>query len=121
VSEIHVHCISFRRLTWRFFRDMTVTLDNVGQYTRLVCHWTLVEGVRVQMEALREGFESVFPLGSLQMFYPEELDQVRLRQLQPEVQLDFHFSPSLPGVLRRRRRWSLHSVGLGRTLGRPQA
>jgi E3 ubiquitin-protein ligase TRIP12 len=28
------------------------------------------------MEALREGFESVFSLSSLKMFFPEELDQI---------------------------------------------
>ena len=28
------------------------------------------------MEALREGFEAVFPLQQLHMFYPEELDAV---------------------------------------------
>ena len=42
----------------------------------MVCHWLLVEGVSRQMEALREGFETVFPLQQLQMFYPEELDAV---------------------------------------------
>lgn len=41
-----------------------------------MCHWLLVEGVSRQMEALREGFETVFPLQQLQMFYPEELDAV---------------------------------------------
>lgn len=28
------------------------------------------------MEAFREGFESVFPLNNLKIFYPEELEQV---------------------------------------------
>lgn len=28
------------------------------------------------MEAFREGFESVFPLANLKIFYPEELEQV---------------------------------------------
>ena len=59
-------------------KDMTVTLDNLAQYVKLVSHWLLIEGVSGQMESVREGFESVFPLTSLQMFYPEELDQVRL-------------------------------------------
>ena len=36
----------------------------------------LVEGVARQMEALREGFESVVPLHHLQTFYPEELDEL---------------------------------------------
>jgi len=57
-------------------KDMTVTLDNLAQYVKLVSHWLLIEGVSGQMESVREGFESVFPLTSLQMFYPEELDQI---------------------------------------------
>lgn len=33
-------------------------------------------GVSRQMEAWREGFDSVFPSASLKMFYPEELEMV---------------------------------------------
>ena len=57
-------------------KDIGVTLDNLSQYVKLVSHWMLIEGVSTQMEAIREGFESVFPLSSLQMFYPDELDQI---------------------------------------------
>ena len=57
-------------------KDVTVTLENLAQYVKLVSHWLLIEGVSSQMEAVREGFEAVFPMSSLQMFYPEELDQV---------------------------------------------
>ena len=52
-------------------KDVTVTLENLSQYVKLVSHWLLIEGVSSQMEAVREGFEAV-----LQMFYPEELDQI---------------------------------------------
>jgi E3 ubiquitin-protein ligase TRIP12 len=57
-------------------KDMAVTLDNLHQYVSLVSQWLLIEGVAMQMEAVREGFESVFPLGALRMFYPDELDQI---------------------------------------------
>lgn len=57
-------------------KDRAVTLDNLGQYVKLVSHWLLVEGVSCQMEAVREGFESVFSLSCLQMFHPDELDQI---------------------------------------------
>lgn len=57
-------------------KDATVNLENVDQYVRLLCHWTLVEGVNRQLEAFREGFESVFPTTQLQVFYPEELEQL---------------------------------------------
>lgn len=39
-------------------------------------HWFLLEGVSRQMEALREGFETVFPLSHLRLFYPEELELI---------------------------------------------
>lgn len=41
---------------------------------QLLSHWILVEGVSRQMESLREGFESVFPLHHLSFFFPEEMD-----------------------------------------------
>ncbi|KAJ8973591.1 hypothetical protein NQ317_010028 [Molorchus minor] len=39
-------------------------------------HWLLNEGVCRQMESLREGFESVFPLQNLRVFQPEELEAI---------------------------------------------
>ncbi|CAG0886044.1 unnamed protein product [Darwinula stevensoni] len=57
-------------------RDITVTLENLQKYLQLVCHWTLVEGVSRQMEAFKEGFEAVFPLTNLNLFYSWELDQL---------------------------------------------
>ena len=55
---------------------MTVNLDNLASYVSLVSHWMLVEGVSTQMEAVRDGFNSVFPISSLSMFYHDELDQI---------------------------------------------
>ncbi|XP_053681255.1 E3 ubiquitin-protein ligase TRIP12 [Anopheles nili] len=57
-------------------RDMAVTINNLHQYISLVTHWFLAEGVSRQFEALREGFDTVFPMNRLQMFYPEELENV---------------------------------------------
>lgn len=57
-------------------RDMPVTIHNLHQYISLVTHWFLVEGVSRQFEAMREGFDSVFPINRLRMFYPEELENV---------------------------------------------
>lgn len=57
-------------------KDLSVSLDNLDEYVRLISHWTLVEGVTRQMDAFREGFEAVFPTQQLQMFYPEELEQL---------------------------------------------
>jgi E3 ubiquitin-protein ligase TRIP12 len=53
-----------------------VTIHNLHLYVKLVTHWILVEGVSRQMESLREGFESVFPLQNLRVFQPEELEAV---------------------------------------------
>ncbi|XP_034824158.1 E3 ubiquitin-protein ligase TRIP12 isoform X2 [Maniola hyperantus] len=57
-------------------RDLPVTAHNLHDYISLVTHWLLLEGVNKQMEAFKEGFESVFPLNNLKIFYPEELEQV---------------------------------------------
>ncbi|CRK99378.1 CLUMA_CG012674, isoform A [Clunio marinus] len=57
-------------------RDIPVTIHNLHQYISLVTHWFLVEGVNRQFEAFREGFNSVFPIHHLRIFYPEELENV---------------------------------------------
>ncbi|XP_063829327.1 E3 ubiquitin-protein ligase TRIP12 [Ostrinia nubilalis] len=57
-------------------RELPVTAHNLHNYIDLVTHWMLYEGVSKQMEAFKEGFESVFPLANLKIFYPEELEQV---------------------------------------------
>nr|XP_026484610.1 E3 ubiquitin-protein ligase TRIP12 isoform X1 [Vanessa tameamea]XP_026484611.1 E3 ubiquitin-protein ligase TRIP12 isoform X1 [Vanessa tameamea] len=56
--------------------DLPVTAHNLHEYIALVTHWLLYEGVTKQMDAFKEGFESVFPLNNLKIFYPEELEQV---------------------------------------------
>jgi E3 ubiquitin-protein ligase TRIP12 len=57
-------------------KDIPVTIHNLEDYVKLVCHWMLVGGVGRQMEAWKEGFDSVFSSSSLRMFYPEELEMV---------------------------------------------
>lgn len=49
-------------------RDTSVSLDNLASYVSLVSHWMMIEGVSVQMEAVREGFNTVFPISSLSEF-----------------------------------------------------
>ena len=88
-------------------RDMSVSLDNLASYVSLVSHWMMIEGVSVQMEAVREGFNSVFPISSLSeyiptlilikslsstflgMFYPEELDQIFCGTVQSFLPWDY--------------------------------
>ncbi|CAG7833938.1 unnamed protein product [Allacma fusca] len=57
-------------------KDIPVTIHNLEEYIKLVCHWMLVGGVSRQMESWKEGFDSVFPSSALKMFYPEELEMV---------------------------------------------
>ena len=45
-------------------------------FFQLVVEWLIREGVSKQMEALREGFESVFSVSQLRIFYAEELEQL---------------------------------------------
>ncbi|XP_043464395.1 E3 ubiquitin-protein ligase TRIP12 isoform X1 [Leptopilina heterotoma] len=56
--------------------EIAVTIHNLEQYIKLVVHWFLYEGVFKQMEAFREGFESVFPIGHLKLFFSEEFEAV---------------------------------------------
>eukprot|EP00092_Neocalanus_flemingeri_P014477 GFUD01015622.1.p1 GENE.GFUD01015622.1~~GFUD01015622.1.p1 ORF type:complete len:1754 (-),score=538.42 GFUD01015622.1:509-5770(-) len=70
-------------------RDMAVNLDNLANYVSLVSHWMLIEGVTTQMEAVREGFNTVFPISSLGMFYPDELDQIFCGTVQSFIPWDF--------------------------------
>ncbi|XP_070156822.1 E3 ubiquitin-protein ligase TRIP12 isoform X1 [Polyergus mexicanus] len=56
--------------------EISVTIHNLDQYIKLVVHWFLYEGIFRQMEAFREGFESVFPPSQLRLFFPEELEAV---------------------------------------------
>ena len=55
-------------------RDTSVTLDNLASYVSLVSHWMMIEGVSVQMEAVREGFNSVFPISSLSEYEYSSID-----------------------------------------------
>ncbi|XP_057377283.1 E3 ubiquitin-protein ligase Ufd4-like [Daphnia carinata] len=53
--------------------DFEVTLDNVEDYVELMAEFCLERGIRRQMEALRQGFDRVFPMSRLAGFSPAEL------------------------------------------------
>lgn len=57
-------------------RDIPVTIHNLDEYLKLLVEWTLVRGVGRQMAAFKDGFNTVFPITSLQYFYPSEMDQL---------------------------------------------
>ena len=50
-----------------------VTIHNVEDYIQLVLDFTLVRGIRKQMEAFRSGFNQVFPMDKLGSFSPDEV------------------------------------------------
>ncbi|OQV15075.1 E3 ubiquitin-protein ligase HECTD1 [Hypsibius exemplaris] len=50
-----------------------VTILNVDNYVDLTLDFCLNSGIRLQMDAFREGLEQVMPLEKLQLFSPEEL------------------------------------------------
>jgi E3 ubiquitin-protein ligase HECTD1 len=50
-----------------------VTLENFEEYYELMMDFCLHTGIKKQMEAFRDGFNSVFPLAKLSSFSPEEV------------------------------------------------
>ncbi|KAL5476128.1 hypothetical protein EMCRGX_G026036 [Ephydatia muelleri] len=55
-------------------KEIAVTVHNLDEYLKLVVDWTMVRGVARQMEAFREGFNTIFPINNLRGFYPSEMD-----------------------------------------------
>ncbi|XP_015777775.1 PREDICTED: E3 ubiquitin-protein ligase TRIP12-like [Acropora digitifera] len=56
--------------------DVMVTVHNLEEYIKLVIQWTLIFGVKRQLDALREGFNSVLPLSNLTSFTYSEMEQI---------------------------------------------
>jgi len=53
--------------------DEAVTIHNLEDYIDRTLEWVFVRGVRQQMEALRQGFNTVFPMDKLGAFTPNEV------------------------------------------------
>ena len=64
---VRLLCSSYLYLFW------TQVPHPLFSRSQLVTHWILYEGVRKQFAALREGFESFFPISSLNLFYADEV------------------------------------------------
>jgi len=60
--------------------DIDVTIDNLGEYVTAVVRHTLVETVRVQMDAVQHGFNSVFSLEGMHMFTDGEVERLACGQ-----------------------------------------
>ena len=50
-----------------------VTIHNVEDYFDHILEFTLVKGIRKQMEAFKSGFDTVFPMDKLGSFSPDEV------------------------------------------------
>lgn len=48
--------------------SMDVTLESAQDYVDLVLHSTFHESVKIQVQAFKKGFNSIFPISSLQPF-----------------------------------------------------
>lgn len=57
-------------------KDMTVSIHNLEEYIKLVVQWTLLTGVKRQLDALRDGFNSVLPLSNLIGFTYSEMELI---------------------------------------------
>lgn len=57
-------------------KNQLLSLDNLSEYIHLVIDQLLITGVRIQMEAFRKGFQSVFPISSLSCFSVFEIDSL---------------------------------------------
>ncbi|XP_057839619.1 E3 ubiquitin-protein ligase UPL3 [Cryptomeria japonica] len=54
--------------------SIMVTIDNVDEYVSLAVDATIASGIMPQIEALRKGFNQVFPISTLQVFSEKELE-----------------------------------------------
>lgn len=55
-------------------KDIAVTIHDLEEYIKLVVQWTLLTGVKRQLDSLREGFNSVLPLSNLTIFTYSEME-----------------------------------------------
>jgi len=57
-------------------QNKAVNGDNLSQYIDLVTHWTMIEGVRRQFQAIKIGFSEVCDINNLKIFHPWELPRI---------------------------------------------
>ncbi|XP_067942720.1 E3 ubiquitin-protein ligase HECTD1-like [Watersipora subatra] len=53
--------------------DCPVTIENLDEYIELVTEFCMGSGIRLQLDAFKEGFNDVFPMEKLHSFSPSEL------------------------------------------------
>ena len=53
-----------------------VTLANVQDYIDLICHSYFHENIKLQVNAFKKGFNSIFPIESLKCFSHQEIEHL---------------------------------------------
>lgn len=53
--------------------DEEVTLDNLDDYIESLCDFVLHSGIQRQLQAMKQGFSTVFPVEKLAIFTPDEV------------------------------------------------
>lgn len=56
--------------------EIAVTIENLDEYINLLVQHHLETGIKYQLNALREGFDSVFPMDHLSVFNLSELESL---------------------------------------------
>lgn len=64
--------------------DEEVTLENIEEYVDLVTDFCLNSGIRRQLDAFKDGFNSVYPMEKLHSFSPTELASLLCGDQTPE-------------------------------------
>ncbi|GLT92432.1 hypothetical protein SLE2022_102700 [Rubroshorea leprosula] len=87
--------------------DQTVNLANLEEYVKLVVDATIKSGVSRQVEAIKSGFNQVFPIEHLQIFTEEELERLlcgeqeswTFNELLDYVKFDHGYTASSPPII----------------------
>ncbi len=62
-------------------KDKDVTMENAQDYVDLVLHYSFHETVKIQVQAFKKGFNSIFPITSLAVFTHSSCDEIELETM----------------------------------------
>ncbi|XP_058785696.1 E3 ubiquitin-protein ligase UPL3-like isoform X2 [Vicia villosa] len=87
--------------------DDIVDINNLEEYVSLVVDATVKNGITRQMEAFRAGFNQVFDISSLQIFNPQELDNLlcgrrelwEVETLTDHIKFDHGYTAKSPAII----------------------
>ncbi|XP_027357082.1 E3 ubiquitin-protein ligase UPL3-like isoform X2 [Abrus precatorius] len=87
--------------------DEIVNINNLEEYISLVVDATVKTGIMRQMEAFRAGFNQVFDISSLQIFTPQELDNLlcgrrelwEAETLADHIKFDHGYTAKSPAII----------------------